>query len=62
MERWAEAISGEFNSKETANTVRVFATMGTKPRERMMGQETKCHVRVSKKSCKQGNHLILWGV
>jgi hypothetical protein len=22
----------------------------------------KCHVRVSKQSCKQANHLILWGV
>jgi hypothetical protein len=34
----AEAISGEFNSQNVANTLWAFATMGTKPGERMMGQ------------------------
>jgi hypothetical protein len=34
----AEAISGEFNSQDVANTLWAFATMGRKPGERMMGQ------------------------
>jgi hypothetical protein len=38
LERRLEAISGEFNSQEVANTLWAFATMGTKPGERMMGQ------------------------
>ncbi len=37
LERRAETISGEFNSQNVANTLRAFATMGTKPGERMMG-------------------------
>ncbi len=36
--RRAEAISGEFNLQEVANTLWVFATMGTKPGKQMMGQ------------------------
>ena len=27
-----------------------------------VGSQAKCHVRVSKQSCKQANRLILWGV
>jgi hypothetical protein len=38
LERRAEAISGEFNSQAVGNTLWAFATMGTKPGERMMGQ------------------------
>ncbi len=38
LERRAEAISGEFNSQNVANTLWAYATMGTKPGERMMGQ------------------------
>jgi uncharacterized alpha-E superfamily protein len=38
LERRAEAISGEFNSQNVANTLWAFATMGKKPGERMMGQ------------------------
>ena len=38
LERRAEAISGEFNSQDVANTLWAFATMGRKPGERMMGQ------------------------
>jgi hypothetical protein len=38
LERRAEAISGEFNSQNVANTLWAFATMGTKPGKRMMGQ------------------------
>ena len=38
LERRAEAISGEFNSQNVANTLWAFATMGTKPGERMMVQ------------------------
>ena len=35
LERRAETISGEFNSQAVANTLWVFATMGTKPGERL---------------------------
>ncbi len=38
LERRAEAMSGEFNSQEVANTLWAFATMGTKPGERMTVQ------------------------
>jgi hypothetical protein len=38
LERRAEAISGEFNSQNVANTLWAFARMGRKPGERMMGQ------------------------
>ena len=38
LEGRAEAISGEFNSQDVANTLWAFATMGTKLGERMMGQ------------------------
>ena len=38
LERRAEAISGEFNSQAAANTLWAYATMGTKPGDRMMGQ------------------------
>jgi hypothetical protein len=31
LERRAEAISGEFNSQEVANTLWTFSTMGRKP-------------------------------
>ncbi len=33
-----EAISGEFNAQEVANTPWAFATIGTKPGERLVGQ------------------------
>jgi hypothetical protein len=36
--RRAEAISGEFKSQNVANTLWAFATVGTKPGKRMMGQ------------------------
>jgi hypothetical protein len=36
--RLAEAISGELNSQDIANTLWAFATMGTKPGERIIGQ------------------------
>jgi hypothetical protein len=38
LERRAEAISGEFNSQEVANTLWAFATMRRRPGELMMGQ------------------------
>ncbi len=38
LERRAETISGEFNSQAVANTLWTFVTMGTKPRDRMVGQ------------------------
>ncbi len=38
LERWAEAVSGEFKSQEVANTLWAFATRGTKLGEWMMGQ------------------------
>ncbi len=38
LERRGEAISGEFNSQAVATTLWVYATMGTKPGERMMRQ------------------------
>ena len=38
IERRVETISGEFNSEDVANTLWAFATMGTKPGDRMMGQ------------------------
>jgi hypothetical protein len=38
LEQRAEAISGAFNSQDVANTLWAFATMRTKPGERMMGQ------------------------
>ncbi len=38
LEGRAEAISGEFNSREVANMLWAYATMGRKPGERMMGQ------------------------
>ena len=38
LERRADAISGEFNSRDVANTLWAIATMGAKPGERMMGQ------------------------
>ena len=38
LERRVDAISGEFNSQDIANTMWAFTTMGTKPGERMMGQ------------------------
>jgi hypothetical protein len=38
LERRAEAISGEFNSQDVANTLWAYATMGRKPGERLMGQ------------------------
>jgi len=37
LERRAEAISGEFNAQSVANTLWAFATMGTKPGDRVMG-------------------------
>jgi hypothetical protein len=36
LEGRAEAISGEFNSQEVANTLWAYATMGRKPGERVM--------------------------
>ena len=38
LERRAEAVAGKFNSQNVANMLWAFATMGTKPGERMMGQ------------------------
>jgi hypothetical protein len=38
LERRVEAISGEFNSQAVANTLWAYATIGTKPGERMMRQ------------------------
>jgi hypothetical protein len=38
LERRTEAISGDFNSQDIANTLWAFATMGTKPGDNMMGQ------------------------
>jgi hypothetical protein len=37
LERWAEAISGEFNSQEVANTLWEYATMGMQPGEGLFG-------------------------
>jgi len=36
LEGRAEAISGEFNSQNVANTLWAYATMGRKPGERMI--------------------------
>jgi hypothetical protein len=36
LERRAEAISGGFNSQDIANTLWAYATMGTKPGERIL--------------------------
>ena len=38
LERRTETISGESNSKEVANTIWTYPTMGRKPGDRMMGQ------------------------
>ena len=38
LERRAEAIAGEFNSQDFANTLWAYATMGTTPGKRMTGQ------------------------
>jgi hypothetical protein len=38
LEGRAEEISAEFNSQHLANTLWAFATMGTKPGQRLMGQ------------------------
>jgi hypothetical protein len=38
LDRRTEAISGEFNSQVVVNTMWTYATMGTKPGEKMMGQ------------------------
>ena len=38
LERWAEAISGEFNSQEVANTLWEDATMGMQPGEGLLGK------------------------
>ena len=38
VEWWTDTISGEVKSQDVANTLWVFATMGTKPGDRMMGQ------------------------
>ena len=38
LERRAEAISGELNSQNVANTLWVYATMGFKPGGQLMGK------------------------
>jgi hypothetical protein len=38
LERRVELMSGKFNWQEVANKMWAFATMGTKPGERMTGQ------------------------
>ena len=51
LERWSEAISGEFNSESqtVANTLWAFAKMGRKTGERMMGQLERRAKTISRK-------------
>jgi hypothetical protein len=60
LERRAEAISGEFTSKNVANTLSAFATIGTKPGERMMGQLERRTEAISGEFTSQNVANTLW--
>ena len=60
--RRAEAISGEFNSQNVANTLWAFATMGTRPGERMMGQLERRAEAISGEFNSQALANTLWAV
>ena len=60
LERQAEAISGEFNSQDVANTLWAFATMGMKPGERMMGQLERRAEAISGEFNSQAVANTLW--
>jgi hypothetical protein len=62
LERRAEAISGEFNSQDIANTLWALATMGTKPGERMMGQLERRTEAISGEFNSQAVANTLWSL
>ncbi len=62
LERRAEAISVEFNSQDVANTLWAFATMGTKPGERMMGQLERRAEAISGEFNSQEVANTLWAI
>ena len=62
LERRAEAISGAFNSQNVANTLWAFATMGTKPGERMMGQLERRAEAISGEFNSQDVANTLWAI
>jgi hypothetical protein len=55
-------ISGEFNSQNVANTLWAFATMGSKPGERMMGQLERRVEMISGEFNSQGVANTLWAL
>ena len=62
LEGRAEAISGEFNPQGIANTLWAFATMGTKPGERMMGQLERRAEAISGEFNSQAIANTLWAI
>jgi hypothetical protein len=60
LERRAEAISGEFNSQNVANTLWAFATMGIKPGELMMGKLERRAEAISGEFKSQAVANTLW--
>ena len=62
LEGRAEAISGEFNSQDVANTLWAFATMGRKPGERLMGQLEGRAEAISGEFNAQAVTTTLWSI
>ncbi len=62
LERRAEAISGEFNSQEVANTLWALATMGTTPGDRLMGQLKRRAEAISGEFNSQDVANTLWAI
>ena len=60
LERRAEAMSGQLNSQEVANTLWAFATMRTKPGERVMGQQKRRAQAISGEFNSQHVANTLW--
>ena len=60
LEWRAEAISGEFNSQNVANTLWAYATIGTKPEQRMMGQLERRAETISGEFNSQAIANTLW--
>jgi hypothetical protein len=62
LEGRAEAIAGEFNSQDIANTMWAYATMGTMPGERLMGKLEGRAEAISGEFNSQGIANTLWAI
>ena len=62
LERRAEAISGEFNSQNVANTLWAYATMGTKPGNLMMEKLERRVEEISGEFKPQEVASLMWAI